>query len=420
MNVLVVGAGIVGVCAALALQRRGLRTTLIDATGIAQGCSFGNAGVITPSAFPLTRMAPFRALPRLLLATGSPVTIEWKHALQLAGWFRHYAVATRHARAIADTKTLHDLARGALAGYEALLDRAMPSIERRGYLLVYLTPHERDAAVAVNRVRAALGVRVRDLTAAELNDLEPSLQGVGLGATLIEDAAHVGDPATFTQAVFTRFVERGGSYAQDEILRIERAHDGRAAVIGRKATLEADKVVLCTGARANELLRGVGAAIPLIAERGYHVTLGDQGPQVSRPVGLPALGGVLSPVMGRTRLVGLSHFGPPGSPARPQRLADMARRLRAVLPTVSADPAAHVWSGERPASPDSLPIVDRVGGFESLFVCTGHGHTGLTLGAVTAELVAGLVCGDYPELARRLSLARFDGRHRVAALNADP
>jgi D-amino-acid dehydrogenase len=168
--------------------------------------------------------------------------------------------------------------------------------------------------------------------------------------------------------------------------------------------------IIAAGSRSNDLLRPLGLDIPLVAERGYHIDLAPSAPAVSRPVALPSFGVVLSPTDHGTRLVGLSHFGRPGFAARPSLLSSALKRLQVQLPQLEPDEHGAIWSGERPATPDSLPVVDRVARFHGLFVCTGHGHTGLTLAAATAGLLADLVCGDTHELHSRLAISRFRRR----------
>jgi D-amino-acid dehydrogenase len=402
-----VGAGIVGVCAALALQQRGFHVKIIDPLGPGQACSFGNAGVITPSAFPLAASAPLAALPRLFLRPASPAALHFPSALALAPWFLQFVRATGAGRLQRDTATLHGLGADALRAYRALLGEDLPHVNRRGYLIVHLTEAEREAARRFDAIREALGARVRRLDAPELAALEPVFAGIGVGGTLVEDAAHVPDPAAFTAALFDVFLRRGGTYEADEVLRIERAGDGGTRLVGRGSLHQPARAVLAAGAHTNRLLASAGLRIPLIAERGYHADLAPQAPAVTRPVAVPALGAVLTPTDRGVRFAGLSHFGLPGLPPRAQLMESALRRLGGIAHGAERRPGAAIWSGERPATPDSLPIVERVAGFDSLFVSTGHGHMGLTLAAVTGQMVADMACGVVPPLSKPLSSARF-------------
>ncbi|MCA6113032.1 FAD-binding oxidoreductase, partial [Bradyrhizobium sp. CNPSo 4026] len=92
---------------------------------------------------------------------------------------------------------------------------------------------------------------------------------------------------------------------------------------------------------------------------------------------------------------------------RPGLLSSALDRVRKVLPALRPRPGFEVWSGERPATPDSLPIVEQVPGHRSIFVSCGHGHLGLTLAAVTARVVADLVTGSSSGYSRQLSSQRF-------------
>jgi D-hydroxyproline dehydrogenase len=406
-QITVIGAGIVGVCAALALLMRGRRVTLVDRETPGRGCSFGNAGVITPSAFPLAAIAPLSSLPSLLLGRASPLSWHWPSVPALLPWLWCYGQASVAAHVTENTESLHRLAGNALPAYERLLGNGLPGVDRRGYLAVHFTPSEREATMRLNAQRRRFGVATIDLSANQLADLEPSLGALGVGATCVETAAHVRNPARFVDAVFDRFVAGGGVFRRDDVVRLEQRSDGQVGVVGRQASTVARHAVVATGAHANDLLRPLGHAVPLIAERGYHLDLAASAPALTRPVALPAFGVVLSPTDQGTRLVGLSHLGLPGFAPNGSRLHKALAIAQARVPSLRARAGAQVWSGERPATPDSLPVIDRVSGFESVVVCAGHGHLGLTLAAASAHCVVELIDTGTFALHARLSASRF-------------
>ncbi|WP_194473355.1 FAD-binding oxidoreductase [Bradyrhizobium sp. CCBAU 51753] len=407
IDALIVGAGVVGVTAALALQQRGLKVLILDQHAPGQGCSFGNAGVIAPTGFPLNAQFRVSELPAQFLKASSPAALDWASVPRLLPWAVEYAKATRPDRVKRNTSLLHDLGREALRSYELLLRTDLPPINRRGYLVVHLSTSEAQAATSLNSIRTSLGAAVRMLSDADLVKMEPVIGGLTRCATFIERAAHVTNPAAFVVKLAEVFVQRGGVLRCERVQNLECKGSGEVLVRGARESYSPETVVLATGANAKQLLAHCGHRIPLIAERGYHLELDVEPGFISRPLSLPSLGAVLTPSERGARIAGLSHFGWPGLKPRPQLLSSALGRVRKLLPTLKPRPGCQVWSGERPATPDSVPIVEQVPGHRRIFVVTGHGHGGLSLGAVTARIVADLVTGNASPYARRLNSERF-------------
>lgn len=407
IDVLVVGAGIIGVTAALALQQRGLQVMVLEQSSVAAGCSFGNAGLIAAGAFPLSAQHRLADLPAIFLKSNSPATLDWASAPRLLPWGIQYAKATRWAKVRRDTDLLHKLCRDALRSYELLLGSDLPPICSRGFLILHLSPSDVRKASHLNSIRKSLGLTVQMLAGPEIAELEPAMDGIAAGATLVEGAAHVTDPAAFVTALADVFVRRGGTLRRDRIEALQSKQAGEVIVRGQLEIYAPRKVVLTTGAHANQLLAKCDHRIPLATERGYHLELKVEPGFISRPTAIPGLGVVLTPSRRGARIAGISHFGMPGLLARPGLLLSALKRARKVLPALRARPGFEVWSGERPATPDSLPIIEQIPGHRSIFVSCGHGHLGLTLAAVSARILADRVTDSSSDYSMQLSSRRF-------------
>ncbi|MBB4365264.1 D-amino-acid dehydrogenase [Bradyrhizobium sp. CIR18] len=408
IDALVVGAGVVGVTAALALQQRGLKVFILDQQAPGRGCSFGNAGLIVPTGFPLSAQYRVFDLPAQFLKASSPATLDWVSLPTLLPWAIQYAKSSRGDRVKHITSLLHQFGHGAIRSYELLLRSDLPPITRRGYLVVHLSTSEAEAAIRFNAIRSSLGAAVRMLSNENLAEMEPAIGGLRARATFIEQAAHVTNPSAFVVRLAEVFLKRGGVFRCERVESLELKGNRAVVVRGaREKNYSTGAVVLATGAHVNRLLAGNSHKIPLIAERGYHLELEVEPGFLSRPLSLPSLGVVLTPSERGARIAGLSHFGSPGLKPQPHLLLAALDRLRKMLPTLKPRPGSQVWSGERPATPDSVPIVEQVPNHHRLFVATGHGHGGLTLGAVTAQIVADLVTGKGSPYASHLSSQRF-------------
>ncbi len=404
---LVIGAGVIGVSSALALRRRGLEVCLVDPSPVANGCSFGNAGVFGSILIPLSSGQSLRSIAGLFLSKTSPATIDAASLPGLASWGRQFLKATAPDRVRSGTVVLHDLCRQSIAAYRHLLDDPDLMADRPGCLHAFLSPQEAAAADPLIRHKQDIGVNIRKLTAAEVGTLEPSLAGVTQGATIMADAGHTPDPKGFVERLASVFTALGGKIVRDRIVELKAHPTFPTVAVGEKDCYPADCVVIATGSRVNDLTRPLGYKLPLIAERGYHVEIELAAGVLTRPVIFPSTGAVLTPSVQGTRLVGLSHFGPPGVKARPELLKQLlARTSSGVLPMRVRD-AAEVWSGERPTTPDSVPVIDRLPRHPNIVVNTGHGHGGLTLGGISGRLAADLLLGQGGPLLDALSARRF-------------
>ncbi|WP_409362772.1 NAD(P)/FAD-dependent oxidoreductase [Bradyrhizobium sp. CIR18] len=155
-------------------------------------------------------------------------------------------------------------------------------------------------------------------------------------------------------------MQRGGLFRCERVHNLECKANGKLTVRSSRDTYLPETVIIATGAHANQMLAQCGHRIPLIAERGYHLELDVEPEFISRPLSLPNLGVVLAPSERGARIAGLSHFGLPGLRSRPRLLSSALDRAPKLLPMLSPRPGCRIWSGERAATPDSLPVVEQV------------------------------------------------------------
>ena len=142
------------------------------------------------------------------------------------------------------------------------------------------------------------------------------------------------------------------------------------------------------------MLQPFGLDVPLEAARGYHVEMPGAAPLADAPILYQDQSTLVTPMTGRLRSTGFMEFGGLDSPGDPDRPAQLRRTLIAL--GYPADALQSSWVGPRPVLPDYLPAIGRVAGVPNLFNAFGHQHIGLTLSAITARTVAGLVAARTP------------------------
>jgi glycine/D-amino acid oxidase-like deaminating enzyme len=415
-SIAVIGAGVVGVACARALQRAGQHVRLFDPSSPGALCSSGNAGHIAlDHVRPLARPDVLAAVPRMLTSRLGPLIVRWRGIPSLAPWLARFALAARPPRVSAGTAALSALLRTALEDWQAELQRSGLSamLRQEGALNVMETPAGAAAAIAEGRILSDHGVTFQDLSASEVMDHLPGLVVSASAGRLFPQAAHVIDPLRLVQALAERFVADGGEIVPTPVIDFRRIDGGIAALVTPLGDYPVRTVVLSAGLASTTLGRKLGLALPLTAERGYHAMLAVDAIPALLPTTFNERGFVVTPMAHGIRLAGTVELGAAGRApdwARADILAEHVRHLfgRAVETTSR-------WQGDRPTFPDYLPALGPAPGTPNLIVAVGHQHLGLTLAAVSARLVTALVAGQPPGL----DLRPFDpGRfvHLAASL----
>ncbi len=395
-DVIVIGAGVIGLTAALALQRRGLSVTLVERTGVAAQASAGNAGAFAFSdVLPLASPGIMRKAPKWLLDPNGPLAVPWRYAPQITPWLLRFWRASRPHRVAAGVvaqAALNNLARERL--FPLLDDVGLrQALTRSGNLEVYESEAELDAVRRYWDARADHGIAFEHIHgAADIAAVQPGLHPRFKAATLTPEWYHIDDPADFCRRLGAIFQRRDGTLQIADAVALEGRGERATVRLADGATLSADHVVVCAGAWSHRLARTLGDRIPLETERGYNVTLPldafDLGPQIT----FGGHGFVVTRLATGIRIGGGVELGGLDLPPNHRRAAAMLAKARAFLPDLKVGEGRR-WMGFRPSLPDSLPVIGPATRDPRVVYAFGHGHLGLTQSAATAELVADLVTG---------------------------
>jgi D-amino-acid dehydrogenase len=390
-DVVVVGAGAIGAAAAYELAQRGARVTVVERSDVAAGCSYGNAGLISPShTEALANPAALRAGIAWLARRDSPFHVRPRPSL--LPWLARFGAASLPGRSAAASATLRALTSVSLEAHEALARAGLPtSFARRGILSVY----ESERGFAAARTRWGAGARV--LAPDDARALEPALGPSIAGAILHPREAHC-DPGDFTAALVDGARGLGADVRTGvETLGLRRSN-GRVVELQTSAgVLRPGAIVLAAGAWTKPLAAQAGIHVPLEGGKGYHLELPAQdGPSPGLPMFLEEARVTATPLAGRLRLTGTLELSGLDLRVDPIRLEAIGRAARRVLRLPAPQRAPRVWRGLRPCAPDGLPIVGAADGIANLYLATGHAMLGIALAPVTGEIVADLVTGAAP------------------------
>jgi D-amino-acid dehydrogenase len=398
-DIVVLGAGIVGVCVALHLQKRARSVVLVDRRGAAEETSFGNAGLIQrEGVYPYGFPHDFGALLRYgfnrtidahyhpsALPTLAPFLWRYWHYSRPA---RHAEVARRYAKLIEHCVTEHEVLIAEAGAGEF--------IRRGGWMKVFRTARERDLRFAeAERWQREFGIRHRQLDARALQEEEPYLAPVLAGALHWTEPISVQDPQDLGLAYVGLFQRLGGRFVQGDAASLEAEGEGwrlRTA----QGPLQASGAVIALGPWADVLTRSLGYHLPLAVKRGYHMHYrAAGGAKLNHPILDVERGYFMGPMRRGIRLTTGAEFALRDAirtPVQLGRAEPIARDLFPLAERLDNEP----WMGARPCTPDMLPVIGPAPKHRNLWFAFGHAHHGLTLGAVTGRLLAEMIVGEPP------------------------
>lgn len=399
-DVVVIGAGVVGVSAAIAARARGLSVLLVDRDGPAAGASAGNAGAFAFSdILPLASPRILRKAPGWLVDPLGPLAIPPAYALKIAPWMFHFWRACspeRVRRSTAAQAALMDLSKAELDAFLARTGTA-PMLRRDGNLEVYEGEAQFRASLPGWRAKQEHGVAFEHLDAAGMAAIQPGLAPRFTHGTFTPGWYSVADPKLYTLALAEHFRSAGGAVERAEVAAL-RPVEGGVEIAAPGRLIRASRVVVAAGAFSHRIARTIGDTVPLETERGYNTTLPADAFDLRTQITFGGHGFVVTRLSTGIRVGGAVELGGLDRPPDFRRSAAMLRKAQAFLPGLK--PGGGVpWMGFRPSLPDSLPAIGRARATPRVVYAFGHGHLGLTQSAGTARLVADLLVGAPPAIA---------------------
>lgn len=400
-RIAVVGAGVVGMTTALALQRQGYRISVYDPREPGLGASYGNAGFLATELIdPLSTPAMLRKAPRLWLDPHGAVALPLRYLPRLAPWLVRFIAAARPAQVTKGRQALAALNDAAVAAWRRCLADigAEEELVASGYLLVWESPNGMAQTRAHAEHLGQWGIDAQLLSAAEIREREPGLTNELSHGLYFPGAHQVCDPHALVRRLAEAFVARDGTIRQARVERLEPQGEG-VCLHTDQGPVMAGQAVVAAGAWSHQLAAGLGLSIPLETERGYHLTLPARGKTLRQPVGSAERRCVMTPMSCGLRVVGFTELGGLSLPPVRHRYASLRHHAETLLHDPAGfDATAEEWMGFRPTLPDSLPVIDTHPDYPVVHFAFGHQHLGLTQAAITAELLAARMAGEAPAL----------------------
>jgi D-amino-acid dehydrogenase len=405
-NALVIGGGVVGSTCALKLQIHGISTTLVDTAVTPRPASWGNAGhLATEQTEPLASSKTLRSFPRRLFWRGGALSLPARDLPVWLPFALRFIRSSTPSRFGAGAIALRSLLGAAIPAWQRLARTAHIEhlIAEDGHFVVWETPAGaaagRDAWTHTDTGTATF----RDVTREELEQLSAQISAPIAGAIRFQGTGQILDPGELAEGLSEAFVRLGGLRRTAHVRNLVTRGSIAAAMLDDGELLQADLLVVAGGVASGTLLQPLGYRAPIIAERGYHI----QSANTDWPLGLPPVvfeerSMIVTRFRSGLRAASFVELGRPHSPADPRKWARLRSHV-AALGLQFREPCSE-WFGARPTLPDYLPAIGRSRRANNLLYAFGHQHLGLTLAAISGELISSLARGEATDI----DLAPFD------------
>jgi D-amino-acid dehydrogenase len=394
VDVVVVGAGVVGLSIALAAQARGFSVRVLDREGVCAGASAGNAGAFAfTDILPLASPRVIRQAPKWLLDPLGPLSVPPRYALRIAPWMLRFWRASWPGQVRASTTAQTGLMALSKAALEPFLAAhgLTHMLRRDGQLQVYEGQAEFYASLTSWTARAEAGIAFEHLEGDAIAAKQPGLDARFTHATFTPGWWSISDPKDYVLAMAERFRAGGGEVVIAQVTHL--LPDG----VDTSAGAMKGRVVLAAGAFSHHLARSAGVRIPLETERGYNTTLPSGAIDLRCQVTFGGHGFVISKLTSGIRIGGAVELGGLKLPPNYARADAMLTKAKRFMPGLDTSGGVQ-WMGFRPSLPDSLPAIGPLPGQPNTLCAFGHGHLGLTQSAGTAAIIADLLAGVAPAI----------------------
>jgi D-amino-acid dehydrogenase len=414
-DVIILGAGIVGIATGIHLLRRGRSVTLVDKNAPGRETSFGNAGIIQaegvrPHAFPRDLQTLLQV--GLHLSTAAryePLALPKLAPPLLRYWWEsspdHYRkVVQSYAPLIGRSIPTHD------DFIKAAGPEAEKLISRYGWHLAFRSADKLEKEIAKAQIdHDQFGIGFEVLDWARLKAIEPDLVGGLAGAIHWTDPWTVRDPGALVSAYFGLFETLGGKFVSGAANALTQ-EGGRWTTLVNGEKLSGTQAVIALGPWAPDVLEPLGYRLPLFVKRGYHMHYASpEGVELQHLLLDPEVGYAMAPMAAGIRITTGAEFSLRDAKPTPIQLAKAEKAARELFPLGERlDPQP--WKGARPCTPDMMPIISKAPRHDGLYAGIGHAHHGFTLGPATGELLAQMMTGEETAIdVRPFRMGRFMG-----------
>jgi D-amino-acid dehydrogenase len=401
-HVIVIGGGIIGTACAHFLSERGCRVTILEKGRFGSGASHGNCGLVCPShVLPLTEPGAVREAVQALFARNAPFRIQPRLDFAMWSWLAHFARRCNRRDMLAAGAAIQRLLRSSMELYADLAERQGLRCEwqTKGLLFAYARREAFENYAATDRLLTEyFHEPARRIDGEGVRELEPALKPGLAGGWYYEHDAHL-RPDVLLDSWRDRLERRGVQVREScELNGIVRRNGRATAARTSQGEIAADQFVVATGAWTPLLARELQMRIPIQPGKGYSLTMPRPSLCPTIPLIFPEYRVAATPMESGYRLGSIMEFAGYDASIKPERLDLLRRGAEPFLQEPYCEPVVDAWTGWRPMTYDSVPIIDRAPKLDNVYLAVGHNMLGLSMAPATGKLVCELLHGETPHI----------------------
>ncbi|MDB5008573.1 MAG: amino acid dehydrogenase [Mucilaginibacter sp.] len=398
---IIIGGGVIGLFSAYYLHKSGWEVDVLDRGDLSDNCSFGNAGMVTPSHFvPLASPGMVEQGIRWMFNSKSPFYVKPSLNKDLLSWglkFVKSATKKHLERSAGGLRDISLLSRDLYHEFEkdAGFDFGLTD---NGILMLFKSPKVEEEELHMVEKATNLGLDAQYLTPDECHKLQPGIELDILGAVHYHCDSHMYPNMLMKGLVKYLEAEGVGIHRNTEVTKI--IHDGKniTSVLTEDNEYTADSYLISGGSWSPGIAKLVGLKVPLMPGKGYSFMVHEPVKKMTIPSILCEARVAVTPMNGSIRFGGTMEIGKINKQVNMNRVKGIVESVPKYFPDfkLPVPDQKDIWFGFRPCSPDGLPYIGMSGKYNNLAIATGHAMIGLALGPATGKLIADALNGQQP------------------------
>jgi D-amino-acid dehydrogenase len=398
-KIIIIGAGIMGISSALNLIRRGCDVTIIEKEIDGQPASFGNASWLSaPSITPVLTPGAIYKIPKMLFSKNGPLFLKFPGTLKIIPWLLKYLTYSTFEKVNYISEHLAPLLANSVTEHKNLAEgtEAGQWIEDSPFLFIYKNKSDFISDSFTWNIRKKHGYKLIEVDENELQELVPGLSNEYSFAIKIENQGYISNSKKYLTDLIEGFKNLGGTLIEEEVKDI-LSYENKIKIETKENKFICDDVVITAGVFSEKLSKKYGANVPMQSERGYHLELSGTNVKLKYPLMNGYLKLAITPRPSGIRFAGLVEFGSIDSNPNTKAYDLLIRNAKSMFPKITFKEKQE-WSGHRPATVDSLPLIGPSQINEKVFFAYGHHHIGLTAGPKTGKLISKSILRDNDQI----------------------
>ena len=414
-HVIIIGAGVIGICSAYYLQKFGVRVTVLEQNQISSGASSGNSGLIVPShSIPLPSPDALKMGLKSIFEKQSPLYIQPKFDLKLFRWLFNFAKNCNAKNIKKVTKTCIDFSLASANEYSKLINEENLNCNfvQNGTLSLFASKEMFNQYFKKYKLLEENGISVKKMSTKEICDTYPHVKPDIAGGLFKKGDAHI-NPQKFVKELSKIVTSNGGEILENtKVTGFEIQSDEIVKTQTEFKDFSADHIIIAAGAWSPILSKIIGSELPIQPAKGYSITIPQDENKIDTPMMLAEARVGANPLSDKSfRLAGtleLSGLNFSVNKKRVQKIIDSGQDYlrKEYFKHISK---SKIWYGFRPLTPDGLPIIEKSSKVKNLTFASGHGVLGMTLGPITGLTVAEIITENPTTInTKPFSLNRFN------------